>query len=371
MTQMRPAHGSAFTIVELLASTAVLSLIIVVLAALMSQSSAIWNRTTGKVEQFREARAAFEVMTTRLGQATLNTYWDYQYDVPGSASAVPKNYTRRSELRFTAGPSSLLLGTSTRERPTHGVFFQAPLGETIETDAVGGKRYAGFENLLCTWGYYLEFADDLAIRPAFIKAPAFPARYRYRLMEVRQPAEENRIYSYTSGSANTGYNGRKWFTDLVDNPTLGRQRVAAENVLALIITPRLAQADEAAVSGASGKDNSPLAPDYFYDSSPTTKKYSDGRLNPVHQLPPLLQVTLVAADETSIVRLNLNAKTVDPFGLIAKKRFLRSADYTKDLTQGGDAESLENTLIKRHINYRIFSTNIVIRGARWSRETTN
>jgi len=146
-------------------------------------------------------------------------------------------------------------------------------------------------------------------------------------------------------------------------------------VIALIITPRLAQPDEAEVkAGDTRADASPLAPDYVYDTSPVLggapdSRYRDARLNPIHQLPPLLQVTMVAIDEMSADRLDFYAGTRDPFGI--NRRFRRSADFTRDLALAGDASSLENTLVDMKVNYRIFTTNVVIRGAKWSREQTN
>jgi uncharacterized protein (TIGR02599 family) len=365
--------ASAFTLLEMLVSTTILAVIVVLLARVMSDTAAIWRRTTAKVDQFREARTAFETLTTRLAQATLNTYWDYQYDNPTSATRIPVKYTRRSELRFIAGPSTTVLGKDDRERPTHCVFFQAPFGETEAIGPNGAEEFAGFENLLCAWGYYLEYAGDENLRPGFLPKGVFPQRYRYRLMEWRQPAEGNRIFSFTSGldPKQQNYAQRDWFTASVNLPTSPHSRVAAENVIAMIITPRLAKADEAAIKSGKNEQYSPLAPNYLYDSAPTTAAYKDGRVNPVHQLPPLLQVTLVAMDETSAQRMNLGAKPGDPFQLQRAARFTNTADYSKDLLLSGDKDSLENQLIKRGANYRIFSTNVVIRGAKWSRETTN
>ncbi len=367
-------RSDAFTLVEMLVATAVLAAIVILLARITGETAAIWTRTTAKIDQFREARTAFEAITTRVSQATLNTYWDYQYDNPTSPTRVPLKYTRRSELRFIAGPSEEVLGNFTRERPTHSVFFQAPLGETVVPLSDGSKEYAGFENLLCAWGYFVEFSSDKDFRPAFLPETTFPPRYRYRLMELRQPAESNEIFKFTSGLGvpKQTYAGRDWFTGSVNQATASPQlRVAAENVIAMIITPRLAPADEVAVNAGKPGTGSPIAPKYLYDSAPTTTTYADGRVNPVHQLPPLLQVTLVAIDETSAQRLNFGKKTDDPFGLKAKKRFTKSADFTKDLLQSGDVDSLENQLIRKRAGYRIFSTNVVIRGAKWSRETTN
>ncbi|HYR58852.1 MAG TPA: Verru_Chthon cassette protein C [Chthoniobacteraceae bacterium] len=362
LPRSRPAE--AFTLVEVLVSTAIIGLLVVILASVTNQTSTIWRRTTAKAEQFREARAAFEQMTTRLGQATLNTY--FAYDDPDH----PTRYDRRSELRFICGPADDVLGAPGRgggERPTHCVFFQAPFGETEN------PNFRGFENLLTTRGYWVQLDDDRDSRPPFLDEDMLPVRYRYRLMELWQPAETNTIYKWTSGDAN--YTGREWFRDaLAVAPSPAH--VLAENVIALIVTPRLAQADERDVKGGniSNADDSPLAPNYVYDTSPVLggapdSRYHDARLNPIHQLPPLLQVTMVAIDELSAERLDFYAGTHNPFTI--NRRFRRSADFTKDLALAGDAASLENTLVDMKVNYRIFTTNVVIRGAKWSREQTN
>ncbi|MEA3209289.1 MAG: hypothetical protein QOE70_2346 [Chthoniobacter sp.] len=375
---IRREPAGAFTLVELMVSMAVLSLIVVLLASITNQTSSVWRRTTGKAEQFRQVRAGFEAMTNRLSQATLNTYWDYDNRL------FPTKYERRSDLRFICGPADDVLGgrIAGREQVTHCVFFQAPLGITDALTPGGSKKYGGFENLLCSWGFYLDFGDDKDLRPPFITERLAPLQYRFRLMEFWQPAEENKIYQYTSGldalqnPKNRSYTDRTWFTAML-NSGKPPVHVVAQNVIALIITPRLAQADEKEIKGgAAFSDLSPLAPNYLYDSSPPKSgvadaRYKDGRVNPVNQLPPILQVTMVAIDENSAARLNFGASSADPFGLKAKKRFTKSADFTKDLALTGDAGSLENTLIQRGASYRIFTTNVVIRGAKWSREQTN
>ncbi len=376
---MRPPASSrsrgAFTLVELMTSLVIISLLMLLLVGIVNQTSSVWQRTSGKVEQFREVRAGFDAMTTQLAQATLNTYWDYDNRVN------PQKYQRRSELRFISGPVEEVLGSSGPDRLTHCVFFQAPLGQTIERTSDDSEKYGGFENLLCTWGYCVEYGDDKDRRPPFLPESKFPLRHRFRLMELAQPAEENQIYRYTSGGPSTApasnkYNKREWVTNVanVSGVSQRRDRVLAENVIALIITPRLAQADEIEVKGsAANPDLSPLAPNYLYDSAPPTgagdARYRDGRTNPLHQLPPILQVTMVAIDELSAGRLDLDASTTDPFDV--RSRFQRSADYSQDLLLSGAPDSLENTLIEKKMNYRIFTTNVVIRNAKWSRETTN
>src|ERR1043165_7333896 len=74
-----PRPNSAFTLVELMVSTAVIVLIFATLLTMTDSTQRLTQSTSAKVEQFREARVAFEAMTRRISQATLNTYWDYQY----------------------------------------------------------------------------------------------------------------------------------------------------------------------------------------------------------------------------------------------------------------------------------------------------
>lgn len=360
--------ASAFTLVEVLLATAILGLLVAMFATIIGSTSSLWKRTTGKIEQFREARNAFETMTTRLSQATLNTYWDY--DNP----TTPTKYERRSELRFISGPAKTLLPAAKAgvTRLTQGVFFIAPLGYTATA------KYQNFDNLLCTCGYYLEFGDDKEFRPSFITEAVAPLRYRHRLMEFIAPTENttNNIYKYTSPPIGlSSYNKKDWYQTLVNAKPTANSRPLAENIVALIITPRLSQEDEKQASGGTPTDESKLAPAYLYDSSPggaTGPQYSDALLNPTNQLPPVLQITMVAIDEASAIRRNFGASSADPFGLESSSKFTKSADYGKDLLQSKDPKSsLEAVLIEKGVNYRIFNTNVTIRGAKWSREQKN
>ena len=104
-------------------------------------------------------------------------------------------------------------------------------------------------------------------------------------------------------------------------------------------------------------------------TSKTNQTNPTNLTNPTNQLPPVLQITMVAIDEASAIRLGFGAGSDDIFGAAAK--FTKSADYSKDLLQSKDPASLEATLISKRVNYRIFSTNVTIRGAKWSREQKN
>ena len=373
----RPRQATGFTLVELMLSTAIIALLMLILVSITGQTSATWRYTRAKVEQFRESRAAFETITSKISQATLNTYWDYGYD--SSNPPLPTRYERRSELRFISGQANDLLGVgASGARVSHAVFFHAPLGFVDGAN----PQYHGLEGLLNVWGYYVELNSDVNFRPPFLKdaMPPPPERFRFRLMEFMQPSEKLGTYGYTSGVSGgkptaTSYLGKEWFKSAVNaSPNLSRP--VAENIIALIITPRLSKRDEQEVkAGASEIDSSPLAPKYTYDSALTKnagQSGSDPRVNPKNQLPPVLQITMVAIDETSAARLNLKdstASTADIFNLSTK--FTDTSKYTGDLVVSPGDSSLENTLISKRVSYRVFSTNVPIRAAKWSREQVN
>lgn len=362
-----PRH-SGFTLAELLTGMGILVVMFSFLIMATNQMVRAMSSTTGKIEQFRDARDAFERVTTRLSQATLNAYWDYRFD--SSTSLLPTSYERRSDLRFlvTQGTDAFMRTASTPEKG-YGqcVFFNAPLGYTESA-----AQYGGLENLMNTWGFYVEYSQDTLYRPKFIGSEV-PAKWRWRLMEFSQSTERFNTYAQTSGglkkSPNADTQGTKWIFD--DKPANFQAvvRPLVENVLCLILIPRLARSEEEANKGydATNPWYSPLAPNYKYDTSvPNTK---DASTNPRNQLPPVVQTTMVAIDAVSADRLSLDATTSDLFGFKPLK-FTDTKNYLADM-EGPNSTALEKQLVAKHINYRIFTTNVHVRGAKWSREQSD
>lgn len=362
---MRAPRPAAFTLVELMLSTAVLSLLILMLVGITNQTGNTWRYANGKVEQFRGARDGFESLTRRLSQATLNTYYDYfnaagEARTPANAATfVPKNYGRQSELRFICGAMDrenfyggarvpALALDPTRSRPTHGIFFHAPLGLVEETE-----KHGGLQSLLNSWGYYVEFANDRRERPPFLRDATniAPLRWRYRLMEFMQPSEQ--MMTYTKPE--------KWFEPMVNAPDSTACRNLADNIVALVIQPALAAEDERKLTPRPKVEGTALAPTYFYDS---TQKNTNAALNPRHQLPPFVRVTLVAIDESSALRLS-NGEAMPDFGLTD----LFATDQPGAAERyNGDLKTLEDKLSTLRCSYRVFTTNVAIRGAKWSSE---
>jgi uncharacterized protein (TIGR02599 family) len=285
---------------------------------------------------------------------------------------------------------------------THAVFFHAPLGVTDYLGQGSGPSYKGLENLINAWGYFVEYSDDRRFRPRILNDSLAPPRWRFRLMSFMPATENLRTYAFTSGWKNplaidkqpnsADYRDMTWFVNQcnqADPPT----RVVAENVIALILTPRLPKREEERFPEYEGNpDVSPLAPDYIYDSSPAPSKlagsggrYSNGRTNPVAQLPPVVQVTMVAIDEASAIRLGFGEGDENKFGLASSGsgKFKATSEYSKDLRldvnrpygnpnvgRGGSLDKggpLENTLAGGRVSYRVFTTNVALRGAKWSR----
>jgi len=354
------AGGRAFTLVELLVSIAVLSIFVLVLSTLSEGTFRLWRGTASSVQMFDGARAAFDIMGKRLGQATLNTYLDY-YDaswkrrVPGNSSFVPAEYARASDLHFLSGRNALVLGNATAH-PAHGVFFFAPLGFTDNSAA-----YRDLPNLLNPTAYFVEFGDDAGTQPGFLQGK-LPSRNRYRLVEVVQPSQNFTAYpKFTDGDDPS--NDRDWITGTGGlAAATGAKHYLAENVIALVLRPELSERDALAISPGSKPWNPILASNgnYTYDSrasvAPTANAITARQFA---QLPPLLRVVMVAVDETSAARV-ANGST-PPAVFDTSTLFVDPDQLDADLAL------LEQRLASNRIRYRVFNTVLPLRGAKWNR----
>lgn len=344
----QPSGGhSAFTLVELLVSLAVLTILLLINAQVIGQVQATWSASNARVSQFREARTAFDIITRNLSQATLNTYLDYENNYLATATATagtaanPVSYQRRSDLQFLCGATTdLIPGSGPATLPGHAVFFQAPLGVTEN------PNYVGLDRLLCSRGYFVQFSSDEFFQPAFL--PEGNLRYRYRLMEYSPPAEENTIYSASPGN---------WFTDAGAplNPEesavdVSTTRPVADNILLLLISPRR----EPVAGEAEGPDGpTKIAPAYAYNSS------SAGATK--NLLPPLVRVVLVAIDEKSAERLDQvsGSSGAPPFEGALNSPFGLAHQLDQEIS------TLVETLRTQRVNYRVFSATVQLRGAKW------
>ncbi len=337
---------AAFTLVELLVAFAVLSVILVILVSITDQTQRVIKKTNQRIDAFRSARTGFEMITRRLGQATLNTYWDY--DDPSN----PTRYVRQSELRFSSGPIAAAALTVADPHPTHGIFFQAPLG-FVEDD-----QLKGLDSLLNTWGIHIEYGED-TFRPDFLGTTgSVPPRKRLRLVEMMEPSEDLTLFTKTSGDP--AYGGNEWFTTPAARSI--NSHVVAENIIALILLPKLPDKDV-----TSGNPDLSLTTDYNYSSAPTVWPPEIPQPVSEHQLPPIVRVTMVALDEASARRLEELSQGDSVSWLGLNNLFRDPLKFSSgDLQAALDLETLQSKLISHNLAFRVFTTEVGLRAAKWS-----
>jgi uncharacterized protein (TIGR02599 family) len=395
-----PSRGqsrAAFTVVELMCSMGVIVMIMLILVGAVDQTRRVWSRATSKIGQYQAARSAFEALTRNLSQATLNTYYGLEYDDLGNPTA----YHRESELHFVSGKAAqakllepLLDGRDPLTFPTHSVFFQAPLGLTAEerigSSNSGQRLYGNLTNLLSAVGYYIEFGEDNNV-PDFL-APlrtgglaVIPKRNRFRLMEVIQPAESLGIFATSDYLKTLNTKTTDWIQLALGKGTYPNGRAAqssswvrAENIVALVILPKLPERDRT----PPGSPRLELAPEYEYDSRPTDAagrrlRKEEVNSNPVqrkqfNQLPPMVQVVMVAIDEPSAIRQEaITGENPPTWTEELFERCNTDEDLLEDI--GDPAEPSSKSLIGRlapntgqRMEYRVYSADVIIRGAKWS-----
>ncbi len=388
LSSPRRPIGRGFSLIELMVSTAVLSMLLIIVFQMLKGVQATWKRTRQDVGEFKDARQAFEEITRRVSQATLNTYFSYRYDeqtVRGVKLRMGREIIPQSELHFVCGPAEKLGITKKNSRQigqrySHAIFFEAPFGFCIDEDKKQKDQlqYEKMNGLMNGWGYYIEFNTDELDRPQMLtqleNSPK--PRPRYRLMEFRQPTEYLQIYKLQlremdkNASKDKIYEwfaegnysvNSKWNTSLGDRDTDGffrTTRVVAENIVAMILHPR--EPDEKRAS--SSKDE--LAPDYHYCSRRFQWGGSDELSKRTrHQLPPVVDVTFVAVDEISFnafaFREGIKSADDDPI-LIDKDLFTKAKDFRTDL------KTLEDKLREKKLGFRVFNTSLRIRESKWT-----
>ena len=361
---MRRRLVHAFTLVEILVSTAILAMIMVAMMTALDSVQRSFRFTQAHADQFRVARQAFELINRTLSQATLNPYWDYYYVEtqsnvpPATGSAAPAAYVRQSELQFRIDDAAATFGGTgaAMECPGHAVFFQAPLGLTSAGSSLGG--------LLNARGYGVRFSGDQDHRPPFINGYQIPVKNRYRLLEYRPAAE----YQGLGAQGDTIYSHpSNWFTQDMNTSC----RVVADNILLLLLSPRVA--DQASSNPAQTPWR--IAPHYHYNSLDADNStpgvdplqiLPDGTVvqGTQHMLPPLVAVTLVAIDEVSAQRWS--AMRGDNGVDVLQESH---ADFTDASRYEQDLSLLSNYLQKQKLNYRIFSSTVTLRNAVWDSHT--
>jgi uncharacterized protein (TIGR02599 family) len=84
-------------------------------------------------------------------------------------------------------------------------------------------------------------------------------------------------------------------------------------------------------------------------------------------LPPLLKVSMIAMDQRAGETLSSDSELREAVLTATSALFKQAAQYEKDL-EGTDTEpgTLEQLLVDRKLNYRVFTTTIALKQSRWS-----
>jgi len=359
----------AFTLIEVLTAMVILALIASLILSIMSHTTQAMRMLNDRVESLQAVREAYDALTRQLSQATLNTYFDY-YDASravrtstNASTFVPNVYGRMSDLHFLSGNGLV----PAWDAVTQSVFFQTPMGYT------SGSNYGTNGSLLNACGFFVAYTSDASERPAALaqaEGGRVKGHYRFRLFRMLQPAESLKVYTDTDPSKQ-----KLWFqmplqSSASDSSSAQQNGIhpLADNVLALIIWPRFSPAQETPASPI-------LAPSYNYDSrnpwtAGTQAGWSANTSQPaqMHQLPPLLDVTMVAIDESSANRLlegkTTSAEALSALGISLSGKFLDPRNLESELSE------LQSQLSAKGVKCRIFRKTIPLRSSKWSSDGT-
>ena len=127
----------------------------------------------------------------------------------------------------------------------------------------------------------------------------------------------------------------------------------AENIIAFVIR----------VPSTDSSGYSTNATNYGWDS--LTVWTNGPQPAQMHQLPPMVNVTMVAVEEAAVNRLAGNARKAEAaataLGITNLSDLFSSASSYSD-----DLDTLKAALSAKNVPYRIFTTTIPLRGSRWS-----
>jgi prepilin-type N-terminal cleavage/methylation domain-containing protein len=170
--------SSAFTLVELLVATAVLSVLIVLLAQVMSMVSDAWSGGTGRAERQQNGRALVDFIGRELRAAALPVD-------PQSNGVAP-------DLQFVVNPTSV----PAKYRQPHALFWQAP----IATDTSRGN--------MAELGYFVRW-DESRTPPRAMLCRVFinPGEPQHKVYDNLEWLSEEVLQQVAPVDATTGYRG--------------------------------------------------------------------------------------------------------------------------------------------------------------------
>jgi len=348
-----------FTLLELLVSTAVVGMVLIVIGGTITMMQNTWVKVRDKADLYRSARTAMETMSRRLAQATLAAHYE-----AGTLNADEGQIIRRSDLHFVSGPGRVVLPTD-GDLIGHAVFFHAPIGyDTFSSQTLNPQRHDQLTHLLNACGYFITYGSDDRGTPSFIQQQSgVPPRRRFRLMELRQPTDQFDVFTPgqqqdehpSINEAQSEADARRWITEAMNKADrMVNASVLAENVLGFVIRPLSGGTLSPDTFDASKYD---LAPDLVYDSrSHQWQAGSTLARRTRHRLPPALELTLIVVADSAWERLGTGRGEALANQLMSaiNGRFQSAASLVADLA------SLDNELSNLGLDHRIMTTKIAI-----------
>lgn len=343
---------SGYTLVEVLFASVISAIILLILLRVNSQVNKTYQVTREKTDAYQAARTAMEYLSRHLRQATLGTYLDYMDSsnrrIETFGSIEPSSYGRYSELHFVTGKSSQL---GIDQSPTCAVFFQAPLGYSLDENLKFGRQ------LMNSIGFYLA---EYELKPPVGFLGNDRTRKRFALMEYLQPSELLSIYSPQFQTGSKEKSNLSWFT----RDLKSYSRPVAENILALIIWPHYPPAEDRSATQPKGVgSSSQIAPDFYYDSrvektvSLQTQSQGSLQIQTLHQIPPLITLGVIGIDEKSAQWIE--DQKIEWSSLVPTSLFNSTQDIEEDVS-----DVLERCK-KNRVNARFFRQTIAMSGARY------
>lgn len=358
----RSGHRSGFSLVEMLVATAVFTLILVVLLQATGLITSVWRQSSGRITAFQNARAAFDTIHRELSLATLNTYFDY-VDASGNLRTAankstfkPANFARASELHFVAGKAKNLIPSALSPTTGSALFLQLPRGYN------SGAALSSLNLTLNTVGYHVSYRSgtDAGFMPSWLQT-LFGDRHSFQLLQWLQPAEDMKVYEST--------NDTSWDLDwLPPEDSALRPAVIADHVLLLVFLPRVSAEDQNNLRIKFAQPTWTLSPGYEYDSRAWESGYAgsiaagDTRSLMRNQIPPIVDLVMVAADPKSLARFDLNSAT-PPVELVPAAGAFELSEHLES-----DLDDFQKKLTNAAVGYRVFRSSVRLRGSKWSQQ---
>lgn len=340
---------SGFTLVEMLVSTVILLILVIILASMSNYVTRIWRSSGSQADVFQASRSGMESMTSQLELATMNVFWDY--DNP----SAPTRYLRKANEAFVSGSAANLLTAAPAAvavadvnpnavlMPGHAFFFQAPMGRT------SNNLVDNLQLLLNTCGFFIQYRNVNA-NTTLPGAGTPTARNRYCLMQVQSTAQEMSIYATKTGANSTwpSVTNNSWFNtnSLLSNTN---SRMLAENIVLLLVRPM--------TTGTNGVRTDLSTTTYALDTR--SGETNNPQPATASQLPPFVNLTLIGVAENTMLRKDTTKgyqfTTSDLSGL-----------FTNPVNYDNDLKSFMNILSRERIDYRIFQQTVLLPNSKWS-----